>query len=243
MLPTPIPPTPTTEPVAPEQPVPEAPAGQGALDIAQIPELQATTLDPRGASLVSLGTFRQRMTAEFTASDGSDGGMYRYQSEVNTDSQAVYVMLTAEGRATEHLPANQVQAIWMGTRLWVKLGNRPWLPVPEEMAEVQFDEQTVSVGSFLPHVPYFDRVQPDETVNGILCAHYSYDVQQVPSEYGTVDARGQIWVAVEGGYVVRYTLQAEGTFEQYFDGPGTLRLMYDTHDVGADIQIHAPVRR
>lgn len=50
------------------------------------------------------------------------------------------------------------------------------------------------------------------------------------------------YVALEGGYVVRYTLDGSGTFEDYFRGGGTLHLVYDTYDVGAPIGIQAPRR-
>ncbi|MCK4315583.1 MAG: hypothetical protein KAX24_07410 [Anaerolineae bacterium] len=49
-------------------------------------------------------------------------------------------------------------------------------------------------------------------------------------------------MALEGVYVVRYTLDGSGTFENYFRGGGTLHLVYDTYDVGAPIGIQAPRR-
>ena len=75
-----------------------------------------------------------------------------------------------------------------------------------------------------------------------MCAHYAYDVQNIPAEYGTVDARGQIWIALDGGSVVRYTLEAVGTFGEYFEGEGTPKLTYDTFDVGGNIEINPPRR-
>jgi hypothetical protein len=244
--PTLAPPTATLAPAATSKPVEvppaEVPADQGPLEVAQIPELQITTLDPRGTPLGQLGTFRQKMRAEFFAPDSTYNGIYHYEAEVDTVAQAVHIWVTAEGTAAQQFPANRVEAIWIGTRLWIKVGNGPWVPVPEEVAEAQFDEQTVSVGQFLPYVPIFDRIQPDETVNSMPCVHYTYDAQDIPSEYGTVDTRGEIWVAIEGGYVVRYTLEAVGQFSEYFEGTGTLKLTYDTYDVGADIRIAAPRR-
>jgi hypothetical protein len=233
-------PVPTAKPAEPDPLPTEVPSGQSPLDAAQIPELKVTTLDPRGTPLTQLGTFRQRMTAEFHAADGTYNGVYHYGSEVNTGAQAVHVTVSVEGKAAEQFPANHVEAIWIGTRLWIKLGNRPWVPVPEEVSEAQFDEQTVSVGAFLPYVSTFERIQPDETVNGVQCVHYAYDAQDLPTEYGPVDARGHIWVALDGGYVVRYTLEAVGAFGAYFEGTGTLNLVYDTYDVGASIQIDPP---
>lgn len=239
-----VPPAPTATPKQAEPPPPpvEVPTDKEPLEVAQIPELQVATLDPRGTPLGQIETFRQRMKAEFFAPQSTYSGVYYYEAEVNTGAQAVHIVVTAEGTAAQQFPANKVEAIWIGTRLWIKVGNLAWVPVPEDVSEAQFDEQTVSVGQFLPYVSTFDRIQPDETVNGLSCAHYSYDVQDVPSEYGTVDAQGEIWVALDGGYVVRYTLEAVGQFPEYFEGTGTFRLTYDTYDVGVDIQI-APPRR
>jgi hypothetical protein len=232
--------TATPQEPQPEASPPEIPPEQSPLEVAQIPELEVSSLDPRGTPMSSLGTFRQRMRAEFVASDSAHSGIYHYEAEVNTAAQAVHMTVSAEGAAAQQLPVARAEAIWIGTRLWLKLGNRPWVPVPEDIAEAQFEEQTVSVGSFLPYVPNFQRIEPDETVNGIACARYTYDLQDIPAEYGTVDAHGQIWVALDGGYVVRYTLEAVGTFGEYFQGEGTLKLTYDTFDVGSGIEVNPP---
>ena len=233
-------PAPTEQPtVAPPPPPP--PADQDPLEAADIPELQVLTLDPHGEGLGNLATFRQRMTVNFVAQDTDYSGTYNYEAEVNTADQAVHITLTAEGAAAQELPSNQVQAIWIGTRLWLKVGNQPWVPVPESVAELQFDEQMMSVGEFLPYVEHFDRVG-EETVNGVQTVHYTYNSTNIPSQYGAIDGHGDVYVAVDGGYVVRYTLDGSGTFEQNFQGSGTISLVYDTYDVGAAISIQPPRR-
>jgi len=218
------------------------PADQEPLEMAEIPELAVTTLDPTGEGLGHLGTFRQRMTVELTSQESDYTGVYHYDAEANTAEQAVHITVSAEGPAAQELSANQVQAIWIGTQLWIKLGNQPWLPVPESVAEIRFDEQMYTVGDFLPYVQHFQRVEPDEVVNGIRSAHYTYDAQNLPTQYGTMSGHGNVYVALEGGYVVRYTLDGSGTFEDYFQGSGTLHLVYDTYDVGAPISIQPPRR-
>jgi len=57
-----------------------------------------------------------------------------------------------------------------------------------------------------------------------------------------VTGHGDVWVALDGGYVVRYTFEGSGTFEDYFQGQGTINLAYDTYDVGAAIEIQPPRR-
>lgn len=241
---TPLPPEPPTLTPVPPTPLPPLPGeeGQAPLSVAQIPELQVFTLDPRSTGLTQLGTFRQRARIDLAAADGSYNGVLYYDAEVNTTAQAVHVVVRAEGSAVAQLPAGQVEAIWVGNQLWIKIANLPWMPVPEQAAEAQFEQQTFSAGAFLPFARSFQRVQPDETVNGIACAHYTYDLQDLAAEYGTVDAQGNVWVALSGGYVVRYLLDANGTFQEPFQGQGTLKLSYDTYDVGADIQINPPRR-
>ncbi len=245
--PTPVKPAEEPTPVATEgaeseHGSPELPPDQEPLEVADIPELEIPTLDPHSGGMGHLGTFRQRMVISFAGQESGYTGVYRYDAEVNTTKQAVHITVSAEGPAAQQLPSNQVQAIWIGPRLWLKVGAQPWVPVPESVAEIQFDEQMYSVGDFLPYVAHFQRVEPDEVVNGILSAHYTYDAQDLPTQYGTVNGHGDVYVALEGGYVVRYTLDGSGTFDEYFQGSGTLSLVYDTYDVGADIDINPPRR-
>ncbi|MBC7252281.1 MAG: hypothetical protein H5T62_18640 [Anaerolineae bacterium] len=223
-----------------ERPTPDE--NQDPLEVAEIPELEVPTLDPRASGLGHLGTFRQRMTVSFTEQGSGYSGVYHYNADVNTAQQAVHITVSAEGSAMQQLPSNQAQAIWIGDRLWIKVGKQPWIPVPESVSEIQFEEQMFSVGVFLPYVPYFQRVEPDEVVNGILSAHYTYDAQDLPAQYGTMSGHGHIYVALDGGYVVRYTFDGQGTFDEYFQGTGTLSLVYDTYDVGAEINIQPPGR-
>jgi hypothetical protein len=227
----------STEP--PAEPPPEPPAGQDPLDVAEIPELDVTSLDPQGEGLGHLGTFRQRMRVSFTAEGSDYTGHYNYDAEVNTADQAVHLTVSAEGAAAMELPANTVEAIWIGTQMWVKVGNQPWLPVPEGMEALPFDEQVFAAGNFLPYVQYFQRVD-EKVINDINCAYYTYDAQNLPTQYGAVSGSGDICVALDGGYVVRYTLDGNGTFDESFQGSGTLQLAYDAYDVGADIVIRPP---
>jgi len=242
--PQPVEPQATEEPIptAPPPPPPtEAPVEQEPLAVAEIPELETTTLDPQGQGLGNLGAFRQHMKLSFTAETGGYTGFYNYDAEVNTGDQAIHVTISAEGEAALQLPANSLQAIWIGDRAWFKLGNQPWLPYPESVQALPFDQQVFAVGSFLPYVSYFQRVDERE-INGIPCAYYTYDAQDLPTQYGAVSGQGDICVAITGGYVVHYTLDGSGAFDEYFQGDGTLSLVYDTYDVGADILITPPRR-
>ncbi len=57
------------------------------------------------------------------------------------------------------------------------------------------------------------RVQPDETVNGIVSRHYQFDEgmldESLAENTGKLTAQGDLWVAVDGGYVTKYRLVIE----------------------------------
>ena len=53
-------------------------------------------------------------------------------------------------------------------------------------------------------------------------------------------AQDDIWVAADGGYVVRLTLNGHGTYYGTYLSSGTLNLAYDLYDVNAPISINPP---
>jgi hypothetical protein len=242
----------STEPAAPEKPEPvvtsevepppvEPPEDEDPLGLADIPELGDSDLDPRGEGLGHVSTFRQHMRVSFTGEESDYTGVFGYDAEVNTGDQALHAVVTAEGAAAMELPSNTVEVIWIGTQMWVKIGKQPWVPVPEGVEALPFAEQALAIGDLLPYVQHFDKVD-DRTVNGIPCAYYTYDADNVPTKYGYVSGQGDICVAFDGGYVVHYTLDGSGTFtdEDFFQGSGTIQLVYDVDGVGDPININPP---
>jgi hypothetical protein len=219
------------------------PEGEDPLEIADIPELGDPDLDPRGEGLGHLPTFRQHMRASFTTDDSGYTSAYQYDAEVNTADQAVHIVLSIEGDAAMELPANTVEIIWIGTQMWVKAGRQPWVPVPEGVEALPFDEQVLAVGDLLPYVEHFDKVD-ERTMNDIPCAYYTYDADNVPTQYGYLSGTGDICVALDGGYVVHYTLDGHGTFESedYFTGSGKIDIVYNVDSVGDPIDIEPPRR-
>lgn len=82
------------------------------------------------------------------------------------------------------------------------------------------------------------RVLPDETANGILCRHYVFDETAVAWATLT-QAEGEAWIAVDGGYVVKYTLVAEGT-DPTSQQEGHVEWEYELLDVNVPITIEPP---
>ncbi len=231
-LPTDAPPTET--PPQPTDPPPPTEAPVAPDDV--------YTFDPADweASVTTLSSFRQKVSLDFTADGTGVNSKAYYEGEVTTNPVALHSILRVEGQATAQLPSNQVEVIWIGEQVWVKVGRRPWVAVPVTALETEYGGQVVGIGELLPYIQQAQRVKPDETINGIECKHYVYDVSNVEGEMGMTSAQGDIWVAKDGGYVVRLTMNGHGTYYDTYSASGTLNLVYDLYDVNAPITISPP---
>jgi len=80
-----------------------------------------------------------------------------------------------------------------------------------------------------------------ETVNGILAKHYAWK-EGVLAGYGFTSGKGETWVAVDGGYVVRQRIEAtgKGTFLAGADEEGTSTWEWNVTDANGSFQIQAP---
>jgi len=202
---------------------------------------QQYTFDPDAwrQSLASLHSFRQKAVLEFTSEDGAASKL-TYEGRVTTDPAALHSLLWIEGRGMGQLPTSQVEVIWIGDEVWVKAGRQPWIKVSASSVESQFSGEVLGIEDLLPRIRGAGRVQPDETVNGIACKHYTYDGEGLESEAGMLEAKGDVWVARDAGYVVRLTLHGRGTYYDTYGSSGSLDLVYDLYEVNAPLAITPP---
>lgn len=86
-----------------------------------------------------------------------------------------------------------------------------------------------------------ERILPDEDVNGVMARHYRFTGEDVDlSDAGLSDVTGDIWVAVDGGFVVRQEASAERSGVDGDGAQGHLEWTYDVSDVGQPVSISAP---
>lgn len=79
-----------------------------------------------------------------------------------------------------------------------------------------------------------------ETVNGVPATRYDFD-QRAFGALPEATSAGQMWVASDGGYVVRYTLTTVGADEYFGDeNEGTLTFDYQVTDVNSAQPIEMP---
>ena len=82
-----------------------------------------------------------------------------------------------------------------------------------------------------------ERVEPDEMVNGVLARHYVIGDQGSPDTQ--TRSEGEVWVATEGDYVVRYALRTD-TDDPATGETGRIELTYEIKDIGVSFDIEEP---
>lgn len=79
-----------------------------------------------------------------------------------------------------------------------------------------------------------------ETVNDVPAMHYAFD-QRALVLMDHTQSSGEVWVAEDGGYVVRYTLTIAGGPDYFGEGiEGMMTLSYDLHEVNQPVTITVP---
>jgi hypothetical protein len=80
-----------------------------------------------------------------------------------------------------------------------------------------------------------------ETVNGVRTKHYAWQENTMPL-FGFGSVKGDVWVAADGEYTVKYRAEAtgKGSFLSTTDAEGTLTVEYDLTDINGSFAIEAP---
>lgn len=188
--------------------------------------------------LSGLASFRQTAVLDFT-SNGQTGKV-DYWSEFTSSPQATHGRIALSGMASAGLPMPTFEYVIIEGQTWVKIGELPWTQV--ENTEMLPRQQAYSADDFLFAVPNAQRVLPDTTINGIACKHYVFQVNDYSFDGGSIQAgSGEVFTAIDGGYVVMYTLVGDATLDNFFYGQsGSVNLIYNVFDVNSGLVIEPP---
>src|SRR6185503_8856002 len=79
-----------------------------------------------------------------------------------------------------------------------------------------------------------------ESINGVTANHYTFD-QHALGEQDLTEATGELWVASEGNFIVKYLLTRKGKSDYFGEGTeGTLTLDYQLADPNQLVTIQLP---
>jgi hypothetical protein len=79
-----------------------------------------------------------------------------------------------------------------------------------------------------------------ESVNGIAAEHYTFD-ERALGQQNLTQSNGELWVASDGGYLVKYVLTAKAGADYFGSGQeGTFTWDYELTDVGKPVKVSIP---
>lgn len=220
----------------------EAPSDETAADASEGP-LDLSAVD----TSLAFDSYRYSvaMTIEETSTDGTavvqtiDG-----EVAVTTDPAASTMTFQVEGGED----TEGVQSVSMTI-----LEGETYMVIPEfgcvttgqlgEAFENPFQE-IAQPDALLNEIGSAERVLPDETVNGILSRHYTFDesvIDDPEAQIDTVD--GHLYIAADGGYLVRMTMVGSGalsTVDEAQEGTGTYSIEWNLLEIDGDLEITLP---
>ena len=79
-----------------------------------------------------------------------------------------------------------------------------------------------------------------ETVNDVAASHYTFD-ERALGLLGLAQSTGEMWIASDGGYIVKYLVTTQGDADYFGEGiEGTLTWDYELTDVNQPVTITLP---
>jgi hypothetical protein len=201
---------PTEPEAAPEEATSEPePTAEPSAAPAATPEEEALSLDTRDAGLNQLKSYRLTWHAEWKSTDQGkeEAGAWDWIEEYTSDPKASYLSMSTPDAND---PAkNTAFEVW-------RIGDTSYMKSGEEGKCVSYStegaESDIQNGAFNPSMlgsindaKYVGR----ETVNGIPTKHYEYDAKTGVLT-GRGEVKGETWIAIDGGYVVKDTVTWKG---------------------------------
>jgi hypothetical protein len=191
--------------------------------------------DPR-TGLADLTSYGSKLTASFSGTrDGSTETWSRTYSMLAANEPLArqwHIESSSNGSAPEvifHAESNGMDYEKHGDAACVARTSDPTLLLSDHL----------ELTSFLDAVIGAEEVG-SETVNEIEATHYTFD-QRALGQDGLTEANGELWVAVDGGYLVKYLLTSKAGPDFFGKGlDGTLTVDYELTAPNAPVEISLP---
>jgi len=220
-------------------PTPTAPkATQPVAEATATPEEEVLSLEKITTGLEALQSYRIVWTMKFEGKDSEGNPVswsIKWQQEAVKEPPAHSISLEGSGKDVEELS---------GIR-FVQVGDKQYVLIPGQgCVTTTPEEPSKPVKVFSPDD--FGGISGaklvgTETVNGIKAKHYTFNEKALGPLFQAARAKGDIWVAVEGNYIVKYVLEAEGGESLFGKGEqGKLTWEYQVTDINQPITIEPP---
>ena len=188
------------------------------------------------SGLSDLTSYKATLVMSF---DGTEAGQPQQWSKT-------YVMLAAKEPATRQLTIEKtgnlsdLDAVFMaesdGAAYEQREGNDCIAAVIEEGNSLS--ERLEPIG-FMNGVIGADEAG-NETVNDVAANHYTFD-ERAFGQLDIAQSTGELWVASDGGYVVKYLLTTKGNADYFGEGiEGTITWDYELTEINQPLTITLP---
>lgn len=200
--------------------------------------------------LAQLDSYRSvlHMTWDGTDTEGQPTKGYIDIKEALVREPHAYRMdIEGEGFMDEEGGVSRFALVVIGDQAWYYLSDtNSWMQMPA--GSIAQEAGTMSAQQILQQ---FELVGAEaeaktEYVNDVECDHYTFTEREISiseEEGKIVSARGDAFIAVEGGFLVKLWVQADITGaggEGALVEKGSMEFTYDVSDVNAEISIEAP---
>lgn len=200
------------------------------------------------SKLAELNSYRLTMAIEIVE-EGSDGTTKTTTITTETtavaDPPANAVSMTFEGDMPELAGMQTISLIQIEDTVYSILPGMGC--VASDASDETFEDpfgDLADASTYLDGVTGATRVLPNETINGVEAIHYTFEQSTLPNTSQLQSVKGDVYVAVEGGYMVRLILDGSGQLSALDDSPeessGTIHLQTDLFDVNQPLTVEPP---
>jgi hypothetical protein len=227
-------PTPTTggqpaaaEPTATSLPEPTEETGPAGL-LGDLLDLGSININPEQLDEDTLQSYRLRASWSVEPKPGSTEVAMDASMEVAHTSDPL-----AEQFTTTSGDEPGFSTIRIGDTMWFQSGDQ-WVEVSSDDMASSMEETLFSLNQATAGLSGDAKLVGNEEVNGIATRHYSFD-ETIPGMslgiYGKI--KGDVWVAEDGDYTVRYVYTAE-------NDDATYRWDWEVYDINVPFTIEPP---
>lgn len=190
--------------------------------------------DP-GVGLATLTSYRAELTLTFRGTDGGQPQRWVSTTEMlrSVDPRVVQVTIENSGDTPAADPSYLAEADGVAYRSGAN-----------GCTAQAFDPAVAGTAlvdpiAELPPVMGAERLG-ERTIGGIDAVGYTFDERAV-GHAGRAETVGEVWLATQGGYVLEYTMTAEGSERFFGEGvSGALTWWYEVTDVNDPVTIELP---
>lgn len=194
--------------------------------------------------LATLKSYRATFTMAFEGSEEGKPVQWTFEMKMEATKDPAASRLSYLGSGTEDASKlSGFEIVQVGDMQYMKFGEGAGNCIASSTGEQPSEVgELFKPDDILGGLSNARRTGPDQTINGVRARHYTFDEKALLGLSGLTRAQGEAWVAVDGNYVVKYTLTAEGK-DVLFGKPNTegkLTWTYEVTDINQAIEIEPP---